>query len=81
MDAIRAAAYLRVSTASMTKRSGTATFDQDPAVQEQPLRDLITQRRWTLYRIYSDRARGAKETRQDWKHSWPTPAAALSMWL
>lgn len=63
MDAIRAAAYLRVSTASMTKRRGTATFDQDPAVQEQPLRDLITQRRWTLYRIYSDRASGAKETR------------------
>jgi len=63
MDAIRAAAYLRVSTASMTKRSGTAAFDQDPAIQEQPLRDLITQRRWTLYRIYSDRASGAKETR------------------
>lgn len=64
MNAIRAAAYLRVSTASKTKRSGsTATFDQDPAVQEQPLRDLITQRRWTLCRIYSDRASGAMESR------------------
>jgi DNA invertase Pin-like site-specific DNA recombinase len=63
VKAIRAAAYLRVSTASKTKRGETATFDQDPAVQEQPLRDLILQRGWTLYRVYSDRASGAKESR------------------
>jgi DNA invertase Pin-like site-specific DNA recombinase len=63
MTAIRAAAYLRVSTASKTKRGDGSSFDQDPAVQEQPLRDLIAQRGWTLYRVYSDRASGAKETR------------------
>jgi DNA invertase Pin-like site-specific DNA recombinase len=63
MKTIRAAAYLRVSTASKTKRGDTSTFDQDPAVQERPLRELIAQRGWTLYRVYSDRASGAKEHR------------------
>ena len=63
MKPIRAGAYLRVSTASKTKRGETSAFDQDPAVQEQPLRDLIAQRGWTLYRVYSDRASGAKERR------------------
>jgi DNA invertase Pin-like site-specific DNA recombinase len=52
-----------VSTASKTKRGETSAFDQDPAGQEQPLRDLIAQRGWTLYRVYSDRASGAKERR------------------
>ena len=60
---IRAGAYLRVSTASKTKRGETSAFDQDPAVQERPLRDLVAQRGWTLYRLYSDRASGAKERR------------------
>lgn len=63
MKAIRACAYLRVSTDSKTKRGDTDVYDQDPSVQEQPLRDLIGQRGWTLYRIYSDRASGAKEKR------------------
>jgi DNA invertase Pin-like site-specific DNA recombinase len=60
---IRACAYLRVSTASKTKRGEDSTFDQNPEVQEQPLRDLISQRGWTLHRVYSDRASGAKEKR------------------
>jgi DNA invertase Pin-like site-specific DNA recombinase len=38
-------------------------FEQDPAVQERPLRDLIAQRGWSLYRVYSDRLSGAKEVR------------------
>jgi DNA invertase Pin-like site-specific DNA recombinase len=59
----RACAYLRVSTASKTKHGDTAAFDQDPAVQEQPLRDLIAQRGWTFGRVYSDRAGGTKERR------------------
>jgi DNA invertase Pin-like site-specific DNA recombinase len=63
MNTIRACAYLRVSTSSKSKRSDTATFDQNPEVQEQPLRDLIAQRGWTLHRVYSDRASGAKESR------------------
>jgi DNA invertase Pin-like site-specific DNA recombinase len=62
-DAIRAAAYLRVSTSSKTRRGGETSFDQDPAVQERPLRDLIAQRGWKLYRVYSDRVSGAKEAR------------------
>lgn len=63
MKAIRACAYLRVSTASKTKRGGSDVYDQDPGVQEQPLRDLIAQPGWALQRIYSDRGSGAKEKR------------------
>ena len=63
MKAIRACAYLRVSTTSKTKRGSSHVYDQDPVVQEQPLRDVIAQRGWTLHRIYSDRASGAKEKR------------------
>ena len=59
----RAGVYLRVSTATRTRHGDTLTFDQDPAVQEQPLRELVAQRGWTLHRVYSDRASGAKERR------------------
>jgi DNA invertase Pin-like site-specific DNA recombinase len=59
----RAVAYLRVSTASKTRRAGALAFDQDPAVQEQPLRELIAGRGWVLQRVYSDRASGVKEGR------------------
>ncbi len=58
-----AGVYVRVSTATKTRHGDALTFDQDPAVQEQPLRELIAQRGWTLHRIYSDRASGAKERR------------------
>jgi DNA invertase Pin-like site-specific DNA recombinase len=58
----RACLYLRVSTASKTKYDN-GTFNQNPAVQEQPLRELITQRGWLLTRVYSDRASGTKERR------------------
>ncbi|MBI1789819.1 MAG: recombinase family protein [Acidobacteria bacterium] len=45
-------------------RQGDAlAFDQNPAVQEQPLRDLAAQRGWTIHHVYSDRASGAKERR------------------
>ena len=64
MKPLRACAYLRVSTASKTKRGDGNVFDQDPAVQEQPLLDLIVQRGWILHRVYSDRASGAKERRR-----------------
>jgi DNA invertase Pin-like site-specific DNA recombinase len=59
----RAALYVRVSTNSKTRHGDATAFDQDPAVQEQPLRDLIARRGWTSYRIYSDRLSGAKERR------------------
>ena len=58
----RACLYLRVSTASKTKHD-SSTFNQNPAVQEQPLRELIAQRGWQLCHVYSDRASGAKERR------------------
>jgi len=59
----RAGVYVRVSTATKTRHGDALTFDQDPAVQEQPLRELVTQRGWTTHRVYSDRASGAKERR------------------
>ena len=59
----RASLYLRVSTATKLRRGEVIAFEQDPAVQERPLLELIAQRGWTLYRVYSDRLSGAKETR------------------
>ena len=38
-------------------------FDQDPAVQEAPLRQLISQRGWHPQAVYSDRISGSKERR------------------
>ena len=60
---MKAALYVRVSTAAKSRHGGTNGFVQDPAVQEQPLRELIAQRGWTLHRVYADRASGAKERR------------------
>jgi len=41
----------------------TLSFDQNPDVQERPLQDLIAQRGWSLFRVYTDRASGAMERR------------------
>jgi DNA invertase Pin-like site-specific DNA recombinase len=54
---LRAALYVRVSTASKSKQGETLNFIQGPEIQEQPLRDLVAQRDWTLHRVYSDRAK------------------------
>ena len=54
---------LRVSTASKTKRGCEATYDQNPEVQEQPLREWALQRGWTLHQVYSDRPSGTRERR------------------
>ncbi len=59
----RAAVYVRVSTAKKSQQGEALTFDQNPEVQEKPLRDLIAQRDWVLRRVYSDRESGAKERR------------------
>ena len=53
-----AAVYVRVSTSKKSRRGEEIAFDQNPEVQEQPLRDLIVQRGWQLHRIYTDRASG-----------------------
>ena len=59
----RAAAYVPVSAANKSRQGDVVTFDQNPEVQEQPLRDLIAHRGWVLHGVYSDRASGAKERR------------------
>ena len=59
----RAAVYVRVSTANKSRQGGAVTFDQNPEVQEQPLRDLATQRGWVVHHVYSDRASGAADRR------------------
>src|SRR5262245_29237243 len=63
MKAKRACLYLRVSTATKSQHGETKAFDQDPAIQEQPLRELALQRGWDLVRVYQDRGSGAKERR------------------
>jgi DNA invertase Pin-like site-specific DNA recombinase len=59
----KAAIYVRVSTATKVKGGAEAVFEQNPDVQEQPLRQLSEQRGWNVVRVYSDRASGAKENR------------------
>lgn len=58
---IMAAIYIRVSKATKSRHGDATAFDQNPAVQ--PLRGLLAQREWKLYKVYSDRASGAKEGR------------------
>jgi DNA invertase Pin-like site-specific DNA recombinase len=57
----RAVIYVRVSTS--IKTSNGDGFVQNLEVQEAPLRQMLTQRGWTLVRVYSDRTSGAKENR------------------
>src|SRR5205807_7236402 len=61
----RAGVYVRVSTTSRTKHGDTLTFDQDPAVQfrSSPSASWLPRGGWTTYRVYADRASGAKERR------------------
>jgi DNA invertase Pin-like site-specific DNA recombinase len=68
---LRAAVYIRVSTASKSKNRETIHFIQNPEIQEQPLLDLVVQRGWMLHQVYSDRASGAKERRQGLMRSLP----------
>jgi DNA invertase Pin-like site-specific DNA recombinase len=58
----RAALYVRVSTNN--RASGNqAVFEQNPDVQELPLRQLAEQRGWQVVQVYSDRMSGAKAER------------------
>jgi DNA invertase Pin-like site-specific DNA recombinase len=57
----RAAIYVRVSTNLRTRDAGA--FEQNPDVQELPLRQMAEQRGWTVERVYSDRMSGAKQDR------------------
>ena len=71
----RAGIYVRVSTATKSRQGDTVGYDQNPAVQEQSLRDLIAQRGWTLHKVYSDRASGATERRPGLDSLMATPGA------
>jgi DNA invertase Pin-like site-specific DNA recombinase len=57
----RAAIYVRVSTNLRTREA--SGFEQNPEVQEVPLRQMAEQRSWTVARVYSDRMSGAKAER------------------
>jgi DNA invertase Pin-like site-specific DNA recombinase len=59
----RAAIYVRVSTVTRVRKGRESAFEQNPEVQEQPLRALVDQRGWELHRVYADRASGAKVDR------------------
>jgi hypothetical protein len=63
MSAVRCACYVRVSSADKSRRGDIQSFEQNPEVQEIPLRGLITRRGWEVYRVYSDRDSSAKESR------------------
>jgi DNA invertase Pin-like site-specific DNA recombinase len=58
----RAALYVRVSTNNRTTKNPNV-FEQDPSVQELPLRQMAEQRGWSVVRVYSDRMSGAAESR------------------
>jgi DNA invertase Pin-like site-specific DNA recombinase len=64
---IRAALYVRVSTTNRAARGrtpdGDIAYEQNPAVQERPLRQLCEQRGWTVTGVYSDRMSGARDDR------------------
>jgi DNA invertase Pin-like site-specific DNA recombinase len=59
---MRAAIYVRCSTSARV-RGGEQSFEQNPEVQEAPLRELASNRGWTVYRVYSDRSSGSKDDR------------------
>jgi DNA invertase Pin-like site-specific DNA recombinase len=59
----KVALYVRVSTANKSRQGDAIAFDQNPEVQEKPLRDLVTQRGWVVHHVYSDRASGAADRR------------------
>jgi len=58
----RAALYVRVSTTNRAARN-QAVFEQNPEVQELPLRQMAAQRGWSMVRVYSDRMSGSKSDR------------------
>ena len=57
-----AALYVRVSTTNRAARN-QAVFEQNPEVQELPLRHMAEQRGWAVVRVYSDRMSGSKSDR------------------
>jgi hypothetical protein len=54
----RAALYVRIYQASRFRAGDRIGYEQNPAVQEQPLGDLIAHRGWLLHKVYADRFSG-----------------------
>ena len=59
----RAAIYVRVSTAAKARNGAENAYEQNPDVQELPLKELAKQRGWAVSRVYSDRMSGGKADR------------------
>ena len=53
---------MRVSTTNRSTQN-QAVFEQNPEVQELPLRQMAEQRCWSVTKVYSDRMSGAKADR------------------
>ena len=60
---MRAAIYTRCSTRGTSKYGDKLAYDQNPEVQEGPLRAFIQSRGWMLAKVYSDRESGRKSSR------------------
>jgi DNA invertase Pin-like site-specific DNA recombinase len=58
----RAALYVRVSTTNRSTRN-QAVFEQNPEVQELPLRQMAEQRGWVVTKVYADRMSGSRSDR------------------
>jgi DNA invertase Pin-like site-specific DNA recombinase len=61
----RAVIHVRVNTSNQTDYGEHRTYDQDPEVQAEPLREMVRQRGWEFVRVYSDRISGTRERRPD----------------
>lgn len=60
---MNAAIYLRVSKASKSAYGQNRAYDQNPKVQEKPLRQLAAARRWKVAAVFIDRISGVKDSR------------------
>ena len=68
---MRAAIYTRVSTRGTSKYGDKTAFDQNPEVQEAPLRSFIGSRGWTV----------AKSTAIAIAAANPTARRSSSLWM
>ena len=59
----RTAIYVRCSTAGIKKYGSVPAPLQNPEVQLEPLKALVQQCGWSLFRVYADRMSGAKQAR------------------
>jgi len=62
---MRAAIYVRCSTAGKRKFGDASVYLQNPETQVKPLLELLENRGWTLHKVYSDRMSGVKEARPE----------------